>query len=248
MNVEVTSYKPFGGDEYNYFDGTSPVVVLGSINLCQQIQRTKPWVPGPIANFRNFDCMVYYAYYGKYLLNRDYIILPLGDLENKYDSMYQLTKSWFIRPTGGAKKFTGQVLDWHNFQREQDLYGPPELPIVVAPAVNVVNEYRLFCSKETVLTGSLYRDAEGELCYRKIDMSIESDKQAVDFAQSILNDVVWRPDPIFTMDIGYYGVRPYLIEINSLSCSGWYNADISVLIREIAKVAEQDWKDIYEIN
>jgi len=251
MVAETVRYKPFESGEYKQFDDKDCVIVLGSINLIRQIQRQKPWIPGSFANFPNFDCMTYYAYFGEFLWNQGYRIMPLNEVKRHFDELQQQHGRLFIRPCSGAKQFTGQELDYDSLIRHQDQYGKPELPVVVAPFHrDIRSEFRLFCSDNKVIAGSMYYDHDSNYNPQPIDLS-KMDKYsslAVKYAESILEKVTWRPDKIFGMDIGIgNGDQTRLIEINSFSCSGWYKTPPEKLVAKAAELALQEWHEINDI-
>ena len=58
--LSVVKYIPFQGGEFYPFADDDCVVCYGSLNLIQQIQRTKKWIPGPWCNLNNFKCVNYF--------------------------------------------------------------------------------------------------------------------------------------------------------------------------------------------
>src|SRR4051794_27683227 len=52
------------------------VIGYGTFPFARQIQLHGPWTPGAWCDPGNLDCSTYYAYFGKYLLNQHYAILP----------------------------------------------------------------------------------------------------------------------------------------------------------------------------
>lgn len=252
MIAETTRYKPFESGEYNQFGDNDCVIILGSINLVRQVQRQKPWIPGSFANFANFDCMTYYAHFGKYLWNDDYHIMPLNEVKRHFNDLQLKHGRLFIRPCSGAKKFTGQELNYGDLIKHQDQYGRPELPVVIGPFREIKSEFRIFCSGKKILGGSMYYDQDGNYRTEPMDLSSEEkhSSMAVKFAQTVLDEVEWRPDKIFAMDIGvggYKNEQVNLIEINSFSCSGWYKTPPANIIAEAAKLAIEDWEEINNI-
>jgi len=250
MIAKTTRYKPFESGEYDQFDKDDCVIVLGSINLVRQIQRQKPWIPGSFANFPNFDCMTYYAYFGKFLWNNPYYIMPLAEVKRKFNHLQLEHGRLFIRPCTGTKAFSGQMLDYGDLLRHEEQYGKPELPVVIAPGMEIKSEFRLFCSGNSVIAGSMYYNQEGLYETAPIDLS-SGDKYstlAVNYANDILGQVSWRPDKMFAMDIGI-GPRNEvrLIEINSFSCSGWYKTPPAPLVAEAARLAREEWEEINNI-
>lgn len=264
MEVKTTRYKPFDGKEYNYYNDNDCVVVLGSINLVKQIQRKKPWIPGCFANFNNFDCLTYYAYFGEYLLNKNYYIMPLAEVKRKFNKSQSRNGSLFFRPCNGYKTFAGQLLDYDSLIREEEKYGKPELPVLISWAKDIQSEYRVFCSGNKVLGGSMYFDRKRELNSKNIEYSLDQAKSldlndksltkeqidsasVISLAHDILQKVSWRPDKIFSMDFCISNEFPVLMEINSFSCSGWYNTNPKPIVEEASRLALEEWKEINNI-
>lgn len=251
MVAKVVKYLPFETGEYDQFEPHDCVVVLGSINLVRQIQRTKPWIPGAFANFKNMECLTYYAHFGKYLLNSEYHICPVGDLSRRIPDLEEKWGELFIRPSSGMKQFTGQRLDVKGWKSNPEMYGKPEQTVVVSPYNSGLRqEYRLFCSGTKVLGGSQYYNCEGQYETKGLDMNNLSipEKRAVGFMEGILRETAWRPDPIFVADIGMLlnGHIPKLLEINSFSCSGWYKTPPAELVRSAAQAAIKEYEEIEE--
>ena len=66
------------------------------------------------------------------------------------------------------------------------------------------------------------------------------------FVQNMLNDVSWKPDKIFAVDVGLsYGNVPRLIELNSFSCSGWYSSNCEKIIEAANSLAEIEYKGLF---
>ena len=56
------------------------VVSHGDIELVSKIHNEKRWRPGAFATIENYYCSNYVNHFGEYWLNRDYLMLPFGDL------------------------------------------------------------------------------------------------------------------------------------------------------------------------
>ena len=67
--------------------------------------------------------------------------------------------------------------------------------------------------------------------------------------QSILDSVDWSPERCFVIDVDYFDQTEEvkIIELNAISTSGWYTANPEPIVRELSRVALEEWKDIYEI-
>lgn len=253
MTAETIRYKPFESGEYNQFRDEDCVIVLGSINLIQQIRKQKPWIPGYFANFHNFDCMIYYAHFAPYLWIKDsYRIMPLNEVKRQFNEMQLKYGRLFFRPCSGMKNFTGQELDYNSLLNHQDNYGKPELPVVIGKYLDISNEFRIFCSGKDIIDGSMYYDYQGNYNTKAISDLEDEDKKAsilaMNFAQKILDETNWRPDRIFAMDIGVAETeRVGLIEINSFSCSGWYKTNPENVIKKASELAIEEWNEINNI-
>ncbi len=136
------------------FDGT---------RILQEFDALKTLVPYGCINFgrwfdRNLDGLCYYnsknlrysaysAHWGQYLLNRDFFILPYGELKRRgrslcetFSSHYVAPCSFFVRPNENDKSFTGRVLYVDTFDQEVEKLGfstpqrfGDEMLVVIAP-------------------------------------------------------------------------------------------------------------------
>jgi len=90
IGYKEVKYIPFSMEEkYDYFHDDECVVFYGSLNLASVIRQKKLWVPGVYCNYENLKCSTYYSYYGKYLLNSDYIMLPILEFKRRQDEIYK---------------------------------------------------------------------------------------------------------------------------------------------------------------
>jgi hypothetical protein len=60
-----------------------------------------------------------------------------------------------------------------------------------------------------------------------------------EFAERMLADVRWRPDPLFVMDVCECEGRFYLLEFNSFSCSGFYRCDLRAVVSAASSAARE---------
>ena len=89
MDLEVCKYEPWESGEFNQFKDEDCVVFYGTLNLGRQLQRQKKWIPGVYCNFKNLCCKTYYSHWGKYLLNQDYIMLPMMEIKRRQDWVFK---------------------------------------------------------------------------------------------------------------------------------------------------------------
>jgi hypothetical protein len=218
-------------DPYSVTNEDDLTCVLGSVNFCLQAHRTRgDWQPGAILTIENYNCTRYYAYFGEYLLNWDYEILPYGELARK------TCGPKFVRPDRGNKIFTGMVFTDEQIHGKHGCLNfthvrPDEL--VVAASDKIIDaEYRMIVIGEEVVSGSQYvKDGQ-------IDISGDVPEEVYEYCRKILRETTWRPDIAFVMDIALWGKGFRLIEINAFSSSGLYKCDYNIVIPKIVQVLE----------
>lgn len=254
-----TKYIPFGGGDYkSLIPEDRPTVAMGSINLCRDIQRTCPWVPGPIANFPNYCCSTYYAHYGRWLLNQDYIFLPYGELVRRAHDLFKEfnpgienkeKQTLFVRPDEGTKPWAGHLarrLDFsHNKGPLDGQYARPEDLVVVAAYKKLGREWRVVVGGDEILSGCQYI-ASGELDIKKGLPTLVRE-----YVESILatRRNLWQPDYAYVMDIAEEsdnGAELGLLELNSFSCSGLYAMDYPTVVDAISRHAWFEHGNYYD--
>jgi hypothetical protein len=244
MTARVVKYLPIlpvpkeiGGGESLPLDAC--VIFRGTLPLMRCIQAARRWQPGGWCNFRNLACSTYYAYFGPYLLNREYSLLPCAEALRLTDRLFKrhaIDARVFIRPDSVDKSFTGSLADHGTFTDTiAGMSLDPTTLVLVATPKKISDEWRLVIGNGAVLTGSQYV-AGGVL-----QPTAACPTEVVDFATAMLQQVDWRPDPMFIMDVcaSEDGLR--LVELNSFSCSGHYLADLSVVVECASRLASCLW-------
>lgn len=244
MDCELIKYEPFQSGSIDVYPGEQCVIFQGSINMAAQIQRDKPWIPGPFATWNNYLCQNYYQHYGKWLLNGDYTMLPFIEFVRRKEEFVEKYKDYgdtfFIRPNGGTKSFTGfafspQTISDNMWKYLQSETPSAELVLISAPK-NIHREWRLICTEDKVLTGSRYKT------WGRPDYNSEVPQEAIDKALEILKESKWVPDPIFVMDIcdsptGVY----HLLEIGAFSVAGLYKCDMKPIVKVASELALKEF-------
>jgi hypothetical protein len=205
------------------------VVAYGNIDFVQRVQKHTSFIPGVFCNAYNLKCSTYYAYYGNFLLNRGYSMLPVGDLLNRLAEF----SPFFIRPNSSNKSFTGYVVgdkEGHEIQSLIRTIGPETL-VVVAPQRSIDAEYRFVVCDRKIIAGTRYLPSESE-DYPTLALCL-----AIKIA-----DLEWQPDLCYTIDIAESDGNMYLLEINSFSSSGLYSCKLAPIIRQVSLVAEEERK------
>ncbi len=254
--VFVVKYAPFESGKYDQADKDDCVICYGSINLIRQIQRTKPWIPGTWCNFANMECRRYYAHWGKYVLNSQAFLLPLGEVIRRGLQLFVDfgQDSLFIRPNSGTKSFVGHVisaLDLESNLRALSAYNDQEELVLLAPVKNISDEWRFVIGDRKLIACFLYK-LDGNTDTESFGIQLDCPpREARELAEKIAEEI-WQPDPIYTIDIcGHLSTKArcktyHLLEVNSFSCSGFYGCNPRSIVREASRLAINEWKDINE--
>lgn len=215
------------------------VVFRGTLLLVRHIQATRRWKPGGWCSFSNLACSSYYAHFGPYLLNREYALLPVAEalrLADRLFGRYASEGSLFVRPDSVDKSFPGAVVDRSGFTRtiSATAFDPTTLILVARPK-KILREWRLIVASSEIIAGSQYRTD------KEVAVVAGYPDEVLAFARTALEQVEWRPDPMFIMDVcdSEDGLR--LIELNSFGCSGHYLADLPAVVQRASELAALGW-------
>jgi hypothetical protein len=215
------------------------VIGYGTLPFARQIQLHHSWVPGAWCTPENLDCAVYFAYFGKFLLNQHYAIMPGVEAIRQRDWLFSIfgkDEEVFARPTSCHKLFVGRRIKREAFTSAlaPTRYDPSTLVVVAAPK-EVAREWRLVVVGNRIIAGSQYARA-GE---RAIAPDCPGEVRS--FADTMLAEVRWRPDPIFVLDVCESEGSFWLVELNGFSCSWLYRCDLSAVVAEVSQLAAQTW-------
>jgi hypothetical protein len=216
------------------------VIGYGTFSFARQIQLHRPWKPGAWATAENLDCTTYFAYFGKFLLNQRYVILPGVEAIRQRDWLFQVLgkdDEVFARPTGCNKLFTGRCIFKDDFAAAlaPTRYDPATL-VTVSPPRDIGTEWRLVVAGERVIAASQYC-VQGRKC-----VQAGCPEEVQKFAEAMLAEVRWRPDPIFMLDICEADGQFWLVEINGFSCSWLYACDVNAVVEEASRLASEAWE------
>ena len=223
----------------NLIDLLKCYVFQGSIQMFRKIKSEHPLAcPLGWMNDNNYLCTSYYPIFQKYLFNDWHMFTTMAGLkENKWHIYRTFGKDTtvHIRPNGGDKTFSGQLIDLQDFDtcfsasrcsaKDSDI-------AVVSTPKNILGEWRFICTDEgEIVTVSSYM-------YRGKRTYVPSAPEgATKLCKEILS-VGWFPDPIFTVDIcedndGNF----WLMEFNSFTSAGTYGADKAKIVESVNKIA-----------
>jgi hypothetical protein len=216
------------------------VLGYGTFPFARQIQLHHRWIPGAWCSAENLDCTAYYAHFGRYLLNQHYAIMPGVEAIRQRDWLFSVfggEEGVFARPTSCLKLFVGRCIDRESFAAAlaPTRYDPATLVVIAAPRP-IEREWRLVVVADRVVSGSQYA-AGGE---RTISAGCPSEVRQ--FAESMLAEVRWRPDPAFMLDMCESAGRLWLVELNSFSGSWLYQCELPEVVAAASDLAERAWR------
>jgi hypothetical protein len=212
-----------------------PVVFYGSVRWCDNIWRSRKWIPGVF--FDDSFCMSEYVKrFGDRMLSSD---IRFSTFHGFAQEEHNPDKKFFVRPDADSKRFSGKVMSFGEFQKwsreilEKNI--DYDMPVCIATPCEIATEHRLFIVDGTVSTGSLYST------YGQIDQRASVSDEVLEFAEEVIS--IWNPLPAYVLDIGYnadeerYGV----IEINCMNSAGFYYSDMLALVTDVTELAEKLW-------
>jgi hypothetical protein len=215
------------------------VIGYGTFPFARQIQLHYGWFPGAWCNHTTLDCSTYFAYFGKYLLNQHYTIMPGVEAIRQSDWLFSLFGGGdevFARPSGCHKLFVGRCILRESFASALSpaRYDPATQVVIAAPR-DIGREWRLVIIGDRIVAASRYAEGAAK------SVAPGCPDEVYDFVSDMLQAVSWRPDPIFMMDVCESDGRLWLVELNGFSCSWLYNCDLPEVVEKASELAVQQW-------
>ena len=241
--VIVKSYFPYCDIDYGGLCITpaDKVMFHGSFQTLSEFQKECSIAsPGAWCNLHHFQCSIYFAHLGKFLLNNNYAILPVAELQRmKWDVYKAFAKDAkiFVRPDKGIKSFTGQLLDLQDFDRfwNNSTYcsAEPTDLIVISSPKEIQGEWRIVVSSKGEIV------AVSSYMYQSNRTYIPgAPNGAIEFVKEILK-VGYHPNPMYVMDIAQdTNGKFHLIELNAFSTSSLYVCDMNAIVKKVEELIE----------
>lgn len=227
-------------DKYIIRGGTRLLTILNSINhisecnefLTPEQNNNSNYYINQLRNGIDYDFTKFDQYYYKDLN------LPLLNSTADYIkytdcSTDKFTEDMFIKPSRDLKSFNGGIIQKGQTILEYIKSGPWqksfEDEIIIIDSLKHINsEYRFFCTKDKIITGSQYRRNNKSFVSNIIPEYI------LDAAKEYVN--LYNPADIFVMDLCELSSgRIAIVEYNCWNCSGLYNSDINKIINQISE-------------
>lgn len=244
--MDVFEAKPFyDKKQFGKYDNNDCIIFYGTLNLGRMLQKDKGWVPGVYCNFTNLCCHSYYSYWYKYLLNKDYIMLPMMQILERKDEVFNqfsVNGEIFIRPDSGAKPITGQTILVDNIEREFKLFldyagnDLDQIIAIISSPKKIDFEYRCVVANKKVVSCCQYKRD------RELDIKKDSPSDIMMIANMVAQEI-WQPDLVYTLDMCYANGSAFLLEANSFSCAGLYESDFNAVVKEVSEIAIKEWQE-----
>lgn len=209
--------------------------VYGSLQFAKKMRCIGPRVH-TWCNLEQFGCNYYYPRLSKFLFNQEHAFLPYGELIDKEEWIFKtfgVDDCVFMRPSSGFKEFTGQVYEkryWKGMIELSNTQIQPEDLVVVATPQDIAAEYRVIIGPNGPITSSMTH-MNRKLYVAKIDLF---EKRIYNYISGVLDKIIYEPDPFWVMDIACdFKDNLSVLEVNSMSCSGFYACDLSKIVAAI---------------
>ena len=214
------------------------VVFWGSPPLMHHIRKHYAWRPGGWCNFSTLNCAEYYPRLQHWLLNNNCHIGTIDDLQRDTNSLFAQFSNdskVFVRPCTVEKVFTGQLVTKDDFAGTLDRARYANCLVLVARPVPISCEWRLIVCRGTAIASSQYRR------WGNLDVRPGCPDQVARFTSEVWLASQWTPDDIFVVDVCESNGDLHVLELNSFSCSGWYECDPAVIVACATKLACESW-------
>lgn len=205
---------------------------MTTLQHANAICRNKKGLPGffYMNSGKDYYVSSYINYYYDYLLNKDGFFIPFNVLLKR-----DFEKEFFIRPDTGNKSFTGQVI-----QSKDDLFILKKLNpisdgemVYVSSVKEVSEEWRVWICNRKIITYSAYSWGPKTSVLKDIPDSI------LTMAENLTKET-WQPDLAYVADFCVNNGKPFLVEINSVSTSGVYDADLYKILEALNQVINDE--------
>lgn len=245
--AEVISLKDFNEMTEALDEKRDCVVSVGSIWSNTVLKKMRPnWI-GNWHDESLFTCRRYYSFWGQNITQKDYVMLPLAEIERRKDWVYDkvgIEDEMFIRPDSGAKEFTGEVVSrsafdaWLNRNKQ---YNTRDLLCVVAPPQRIDRELRLIIKDKKVISGSTYKIAKHVAQYALGPLEDREMDKVVAFAEEVLAGESPPLPPVHVLDIAVQGDRISVLEVGCFCCAGLYFNDRRAIAEAVSEAAEAEF-------
>jgi hypothetical protein len=217
------------------------IIFQGSIQLFRKLKEELSCKPMGWMTDSNYLCSNYYPHFQKYLFNDKHVFTTVSGLKHNkfwFYSIFGKEALIYVRPDGGDKTFTGQLIDLQDFDKffssgtrcsakDTDM-------VVVSSPKNILGEWRFICTNEKEIIAMSCYQYQGQRTYIP-----SAPVEATKLCKEILS-VGWYPDPFFTIDICQDSDKNFwMIEMNSFTCAGMYGANKELIVKRVSEIVSK---------
>lgn len=217
------------------------VVIYGSHQFNRAVRGVKSYQPGSLGLVDRTEVNSYMSNLPlEWFLNRDGVMTTWAQFQQRRDFWFKVFpgERVFVRPNSGFKVFTGTTVsleEWDN-----DILGlekctgvMTETPMMVAPAQEILGEFRFVVAEGQVVAGSEYR------WDNVLDIRRDWPEECWNMAQQVASHP-WQVDIAYTCDVALTPEGPRVVELNSFSCAGLYACDLELIVDGVSRAA---WRE-----
>jgi hypothetical protein len=163
-----------------------------------------------------------------HMLNKDSTIMSLTAAKLIAETKPQ----WFVRPLCDSKVFAGfassskELVEWITRLEETECDVDGNTLIAMSSPKVIDMEWRYFIVGGKIITGSSYKHDGRSYQVGEHDAAVLQEAQA-------LADC-WLPHECCCMDVALWDGKPYVVEFNGLNASGFYDHDMTEIVREVS--------------
>ena len=222
------------GDVYENrsIPGLAHVVTYGMHNVAQYASEHYgwlSWIDPPTER-----CSTYYPRFRDHLVNSDFELTTLGALARDWSACVSRfgkgTDVLFVRPDENNKAFVAEPMvltDVISLLRVLD----PNTMVLVSSCKNIHREWRCFMHGTSHLTGTLYRNGDGD------PRSTGVREDVREFAERMGQFRYDGLPPVWVIDVAETDRGLAVLEISDW-CVGFYEADHDLIVRAVSMEAD----------
>jgi hypothetical protein len=233
--ARVVSWRDDWWSDGRWPRSAGPVVFHGSLGNADRVGKELPWSPGAFCSTGQFACSEWWPRAHGYLATARYVLTTVSDLVET-GPPEEFGQRVFVRPDSPLKPFSGRVLERDQITlRALDhgfYYEDASLPVVVAPAITIGDEWRFVVVGATVVAGSEYA-SQG----RSAGAALSPEHPAWGYAAGLASQLE-PPDPVFVLDVCETDAGLHLLEFNPFSGADLYGCDRYAIVGAVQSLWE----------
>ena len=214
----------------------------GSLGVAAQVAEDPRWRPGAFCKTSAFHCSAWYERAQEWLVHEKWTASTVRRLVDDPHSVLGplgVPVRFFVRPDSPLKPFAGRVLSVDELSLKAldhgFYYDDENLPIIVAPIREILDEWRFVVVGKEVVAWSSY---EADRSEKEVPVPDEAKGLAEHIAQSLDG-----PEAIYVMDLCRLPSGLALMELNPFSGADLYGCDRSAVVQAVAQLLETEGRD-----